>query len=167
MASTRTLDSRVFRDVCGRFATGVTVLTVDDRGTPRGMTANAVSSLSLDPLLILVCVEGTASAHEAVDNVGAFAINILAEDQRHLSDLFAVHGEPSEPMGGAPYRTASTGAPILKGTIGWIECEVWERYAGGDHTIFVGKAVEMELTQPDGAPLLFFAGSYRSLGEPV
>ena len=99
MASTRTLDSRVFRDVCGRFATGVTVLTVDDRGTPRGMTANAVSSLSLDPLLILVCVEGTASAHEAVDNVGAFAINILAEDQRHLSDLFAVHGEPSEPMG--------------------------------------------------------------------
>ncbi len=167
MASTRTLDSRIFRDVCGHFATGVTVLTVDDRGTPRGMTANAVSSLSLDPLLMLVCVEGTASAHEAVANMGAFAINILAEDQRHLSDLFAAHGDPPEPMGGAPYHTASTGAPILEGTIGWIECEVWERYAGGDHTIFVGKAVEMKLTQPDAAPLLFFAGSYRSLGDPV
>ena len=167
MAKAQTLDGRAFRDLCGRFATGVTVLTVDDRGTPRGMTANAVSSVSLDPLLMLVCVEGTASAHEAVKNVGAFAINILAEDQRHLSDLFAAHGDPPEPMGGVPYRTASTGAPILDGTLGWIECEVWERYAGGDHTIFVGKAVEMELTQPEGAPLLFFAGSYRSLGDPV
>ena len=67
MAKAQTLDDRAFRDLCGRFATGVTVLTVDDRGTPRGMTANAVSSVSIDPLLMLVCVEGTASAHEAVE----------------------------------------------------------------------------------------------------
>ena len=167
MVSTQTLDSRAFRDLCGRFATGVTVLTVDDRGTPRGMTANAVSSVSLDPLLVLVCVEGTASAHEAVEHMGSFAINILAENQRHLSDLFAAHDDPSEPMGGARYRTASTGAPILEDTLGWIECQVWERYAGGDHTIFVGRAVEMELTQPNAAPLLFFAGDYRSLGDPL
>lgn len=157
------LDPIAFRNFFGFFATGVTVLTTSNHGKPLGMTANAVSSLSLDPMLLLVCIDQGASVHRAVQDAGSFALNILAEDQQHLSTLFASHGEPDEPLGGVAHHSGLTGAPLLDGTLAWVECELRERFRGGDHTIFVGEPVAFEVSRPEAAPLLFFLGQYRSI----
>lgn len=155
--------SRLFRDVMGRFATGVTVVAAQTDDGPRAMTANAVSSLSLEPMLLLVCVQRDASMHRVLTEVGAFAVNILARDQRDLSDLFARHGELDQPMGGAPYRSGRTGAPILDGVLAWAECEVADRLPGGDHTIVVGRVVAAAAAPGEQEPLVFFGGRYRTL----
>lgn len=159
--------TREFRNTMGRFATGVTVVSAMDGDAPRAMTANAVSSLSLDPMLLLVCVQRDASMHAVLERSGAFAVNILAADQRPLSDLFASHGELEQPMGGAAFRTASTGAPVLDGVIAWVDCEVSQRLDGGDHSIFVGRAVDFASGPADVEPLLFYGGGYRAMSPPA
>jgi flavin reductase (DIM6/NTAB) family NADH-FMN oxidoreductase RutF len=164
MTEETAVDQRLFRDVMGTFATGVTVVTLEHSGTPRGMTANAVLSLSLDPPLVVVCVQRTGSMHDLFIEADAFAVNILAADQRSISDLFAKHGEPDEPMGGFPFRTGVSGAPLLEGTIGYADCHVTERLPGGDHTIVVGEAVDVGFGSEDAEPLLFHRGRYRLLG---
>jgi len=158
-------ESKRFRDVIGRFATGVTVITLCDDDQPVGITANAVSSLSLDPLLILFCVDKGASAHDALASAEGFAINLLALEQRDVSGFFATsgRGEDGDAMGGFSFREGTTGAPLLEGTLGWFDCRPWARYEGGDHTIVVGEVVDFQLSQPDGDPLLFFGGGYREL----
>lgn len=163
--ATSEAESKRFRDVIGRFATGVTVVTLHDGEQPIGMTANAVSSLSLDPLLILFCVDKGASAYDALASAEEFAVNLLALEQRELSGFFATtgRGEDGDAMGGFSYREGMTGAPLLDGTLGWFDCRPWARYEGGDHTIVVGEVVDFQLAQPDGDPLLFFGGGYREL----
>ena len=163
--ATSEAESKRFRDVIGRFATGVTVVTLHDGEQPIGMTANAVSSLSLDPLLILFCVDKGASAYDALASADGFAVNLLALEQRELSGFFATtgRGEDGDAMGGFSYREGMTGAPLLDGTLGWFDCRPWARYEGGDHTIVVGEVVDFQLAQPDGDPLLFFGGGYREL----
>ncbi len=163
MASEPVIDTRSYRDLVGRFATGVTVITVNDAGTFRAMTANSFTSVSLDPLLVLVCVTRDASMHDPIHEAGSFAVNLLAADQRPVSELFARRGELTEPMGGLPFHLGGTGAPLLEGTLGWFECEVWREYDGGDHTIFVGRVVDMDYSRPDEEPLLFFGGRYRQM----
>ena len=162
-------EPRAFREVAGRFATGVTIITMADGGQPHGMTANAFSSVSLDPPLVLVCVDKAASAYEPILRAGAFAVNILAEHQRSLSDFFARHGreEEGDPMGGFAHRSGKTGSPILDGTLGWLDCRMTEQFDGGDHSIVIGEVIDLELTEPSGAPLLFFAGGYRNVGGPA
>ena len=168
MASSRPVDARLYRDAIGRFATGVTVVTVDDGREPRGMTANAVTSVSLDPVLLLVCVAKSARSHEALAAARSFAVNVLAADQREISDYFARSSADAEtPMGGWPYRSGATGAPILEGALTWFDCRVWEWLPGGDHSIVVGEVVDLALERPDDEPLLFHAGSYRRLGGPL
>lgn len=147
----------------GRFATGVTVITFQSQDLTRGMTANAVSSLSLDPTLLLVCVEKNTIAHAQLEHVSAFALNILAEDQIEVSRAFARHG--LQDMAGVPYRAGVTGAPIIEGVLGWFECEVYDRLNGGDHTIYIGRVVELSLDRPEARPLLFFGGAYHSIGS--
>jgi flavin reductase (DIM6/NTAB) family NADH-FMN oxidoreductase RutF len=117
-------ESKRFRDVIGRFATGVTVITLCDDDQPVGITANAVSSLSLDPLLILFCVDKGASAHDAIASAEGFAINLLALEQRDVSGFFATsgRGEDGDAMGGFSFREGTTGAPLLEGTLGWFDC---------------------------------------------
>ncbi|MBM3140936.1 MAG: flavin reductase [Chloroflexi bacterium] len=156
-------DPRLFRDVLGRFATGVTVLTVNVDGELRGMTANAVSSLSLQPMLMLVCIDRNASAHPLWERAEGFGVSILDASQRHLSELFARHGPPDEPMGGAPYRTGPFGVPLLEGALGHASCRIVSRLPGGDHTIVVGEVEEMGIDRPDGSPLIFFSGAYYQL----
>lgn len=161
------IDSRQLRNVMGRFATGVTVLTARVGSQTRGMTANAVCSLSLHPPLILVCIDHSASMHPMFEVAEAFGVNILSVEQRAMSEFFAAHGEKPDPMGGFPYRLGPIGTPLLEGTLGWAECRIAQRYAGGDHTIVVGRVED--LGHEDGAvdPLLFFAGKYRALGDVV
>ena len=164
------IDSRQFRVVMGRFATGVTTITVAVDQQRRGMTANAVASLSLHPPLLLVCVDRNSSMHGIFEVAEAFAVNVLAADQRAVSEFFAgrsgVRGA-TDPMGGYPYHHGPLGSPILDGTLAWVECRVSERYAGGDHTIIVGRVESMEVTRPDAGPLLFYSGRYRFIDGEI
>ena len=161
------IDSREFRNWGGYFATGVTVLTVHVGGTVRGMTANAFCSLSLHPPLVLVCIQEGVSMHPFFEVAESFAVNILAADQKPLAELFAQHGEHAAPMGGTPYRLGSLGVPLLEGALGWVECRVEERYAGGDHMIVLGRVEAMANERPDADPLLFYSGKYRTIGETL
>ena len=164
MTSTPAVEARAFRDLIGRFATGVTVITTRTEDEVRAMTANSITSVSLDPLLVLVCVERRASLHNLLLEAGVFAVNILGDDQRGLSEMFARRSELDEPMGGVPYVEGETGSPLIDGAIGWLDCEVWRTYDGGDHTIVVGRVLDMAMSRPDAQPLLFFRGQYRTLG---
>ena len=110
------VDPRHFRDVAGSFATGVTVVTThDDEHGPRGLTANAVASLSLDPSLFLVCVDLHAGSYEAMERAGRFAINMLAADQQDISQFFARANDPDAPMGPHAWRMSEQGSPLLEG----------------------------------------------------
>jgi len=151
-----------FRRALGCFATGVTVITAtDDAGNPRGLTANAFSSLSLEPTLILVCVDHRSDTFPVISRASAFAVNILGEDQREVSQRFAGKGE--DKFAGVPYRAGGTGAPVIEGALAVIECKVESAHEAGDHTIFVGNVQHIE--HGPGKPLLFFRGNYASLPE--
>lgn len=149
------------RQIMGRFATGVTVVTIPVGDSSWGMTANAVTSLSLNPPLVLVAVAKPGQTHEHMTKSGCFAINVLGEDQEALSNRFASLG-PKD-LGDLGCATATTGAPIIPGTLGWVDCRLHETLPGGDHDIFVGEIVAGELGE--GRPLLFFNGKYRRLGD--
>jgi flavin reductase (DIM6/NTAB) family NADH-FMN oxidoreductase RutF len=155
-----------FRHAAGHFATGVTVVTsVAPGGEPVGTTANAVSSLSLDPPLVLVCFEKSSHTLAAIRGHGAFAVNVLAATQRHLSASFARRGDAAA-WEGVRHRRAPTGSPRLHDVLAALECTVEHRLPGGDHEIVVGRVRAVE-TAADGAqPLLYWRGGYAALGEP-
>ena len=151
-----------FRRTLGCFATGVTVITaMDDEGKPRGLTANAFSSLSLEPTLILVCVDHRSDTFPVIGQAEAFAVNILGEEQREISQRFARKGE--DKFDGIGFHPGETGAPVIDGSLAVIECLRHEAYEAGDHTIFIGNVQHIE--HGPGKPLLFFRGNYASLPE--
>lgn len=157
------IDQSEFRRVMGHFASGVTVVTsLDGSGQPVGFTANAVSSVSLDPPLVLVCIDKRSESLSSFEGAGRFAINILAESQESLSRRFAKSG--GDKYVGVGYRAGTTGVPLLDGTIAHVECRVAHAFPAGDHTIFVGEVVGLGV---DGEldPLLYFRGGYRSLAR--
>lgn len=157
------IDTRLFRDVCGNFATGVSVVTmVGDEG-PRGLTANAISALSLDPTLFLVCVDLGATSYPVIDQAGKFAINLLADDQEDVSNFFAGTTSPDNPMGDNEYRMSDLGSPLIEGALAWLDCRTHSILDGGDHKIFVGEVASCEIVRPDADPLLFFRGRYRRI----
>jgi flavin reductase (DIM6/NTAB) family NADH-FMN oxidoreductase RutF len=153
-------DRNELRRVMGHFATGVTIVTTHDgRGRCYGLTANAVCSVSLDPPLVLVCVDRNAESHPAFELSQSFVVNILGEQHEELSRRFAVSG--GEKFVGLPCRSGGTGAPIIDGALGHVECRVVATYEAGDHTIYIG---EVEgAAAGEGRPLLFFRGRYRKL----
>lgn len=155
-----------FRAVMSRFATGVTVMTTHAEGLPHGMTANAVASVSLDPLLVLVCVERDTVMVDAVAESGVFAFSILGADDAPWSERFA---DPDRPVGdaqfdGVGHRAGVTGAPILTDAVAWLECEDWATYDGGDHVIVVGQVVALGLGT-DAAPLLYHRSGYTTVAD--
>ena len=153
-----------YRHVMGNFATGVTIVTTAYKGRLAGMTANAITSVSLDPMLLLFCADKRTRTHDVIDRSGIFAVNILSEKMSELAKIFAENGRPQEErFRGLKYSTAKTGAPILEGNVGWIECRVVYRYAGGDHTIFVGEVVNAN--QGEGNPLILHRGRYTALRQ--
>jgi flavin reductase len=159
-----TPDEVAFRGVMGRFATGVTVMTALADGVPHGMTANAVSSVSLEPRLVLVCVERTTVMAERVERAGAFALNVLGAGQDGISNRFADGDRPDgDPQfAGLEVASAVTGSPILAEAMAWLDCRVWASYDGGDHVIVVGEVVDLAEVS-DASPLLFYRGGYRRL----
>lgn len=156
-------DTKLQRQIMGRFATGVTVVTTVVDGEPWGMTANAVTSLSLDPPLVLFAVGKHGKSAAKFRSGACFAVNILRSDQEAASKSFAADGQAG--FAELPTKTAVTGAPILAGTLGYVDCRVTEILAGGDHDIVVGEIVAGECFE--GQPLLFFAGKYAQLAHPA
>ena len=161
------IDSREFRNTMGLFATGVTVVTVHVGHERRAMTANSFTSVSLHPPLLLICVDHSASMHPVLEVAEAFAVNILAADQRAVSEVFARSGQRETVMNGVSFHDGSLGSPIIDGVLAWAECRVEERFAGGDHTIVVGRVESIAIERPGGDPLLYFAGGYRGIGAPI
>ncbi len=161
------IDSREFRNTMGLFATGVTVVTTRVGHQRRGITANSFTSVSLHPPLLLICVDESASMHPMLEVAESFVVNILAADQRAVSDAFARHGESPDVMNGVPFRDGALGSPILEGVLGWAECTINERYAAGDHTILVGRVQSTSIERPEEAPLLYFSGGYRGIGAAI
>jgi flavin reductase (DIM6/NTAB) family NADH-FMN oxidoreductase RutF len=153
------LESAEFRRILGHFVTGVTIVTATDPATGEacGLTANAVASVSLDPALVLVCVDHAADSHDRIVAAGAFAVNILSEDQERLSRRFATWNTP-EKFGGVPFHRAATGAPILDAALAWVECRIWACYPGGDHSIVVGEAIGGNARE--GSPLIYYRSGY-------
>jgi flavin reductase (DIM6/NTAB) family NADH-FMN oxidoreductase RutF len=152
------LDSAVFRQLCGRFATGVAVVTATDAGgTPVGMTANSFTSVSLDPPLVSVNIDHQAEMRTRLLEVPRFAVNILESSQEALSRRFATD-HPDRFRGVAHHRT-ELGLPALDGALAVLECERFAEYDAGDHTIFVGRVVAG--TTGKGKPLIYYRGGYH------
>jgi flavin reductase (DIM6/NTAB) family NADH-FMN oxidoreductase RutF len=157
------LDAAAYRKLIGHFATGVTVITTANDGLLHGMTANAITSVSLDPLLLLVCVDREAHAYEQLLHTGRFGVNILAEGQEDISKLFAAKAEPERgAMRGAAFRLGEHGTPVLDGSLAHIECAVTDRFDAGDHTIFIGTLLDGQVLS-DAPPLVFYQATYRKL----
>jgi flavin reductase (DIM6/NTAB) family NADH-FMN oxidoreductase RutF len=152
------LSHELFREVFGRFATGVAVITSAGPTGAGGMTANALCSLSLDPLLALVCFENRARTLPIVRDARRFGVNVLSADQEHLAGVFASKLPEGEKLDGVDHRL-ECGVPIINGALAWAACELRDLIAGGDHTIAIGEVVSMGLG--DGEPLLWYSGRYH------
>lgn len=157
-----------FRKAMGSFATGVTIITVDVDGEAYGMTANAVASVSLDPLLVLVCVGHAARTHAHLHARKRFGINVLAEGQRELSEYYArvlPEHEHAEEEAGAHFDRTKLGTPLLRGALAYLECNLKSAQAAGDHTIFIAEVEDVVVRE--GEPLLYFKGKYRHIGREM
>jgi flavin reductase (DIM6/NTAB) family NADH-FMN oxidoreductase RutF len=160
MAAAPDPDPELFREVFGRFATGVAVITSAGSAGAGGMTANALCSLSLDPLLALVCFENRARTLPIVRETRRFAVNLLAAHQQELARVFASKVPEAEKLDGVDHRFVD-GVPVLEGVVAWATCELRELIAGGDHTIAIGGVADLGLGS--GEPLLWYAGRYHAL----
>jgi 3-hydroxy-9,10-secoandrosta-1,3,5(10)-triene-9,17-dione monooxygenase reductase component len=147
-----------FREVMGHFATGVAVVTATTPGGPVGMTANAVCSLSLDPLLVLVCFANGARTLRVVRETGRFGVNVLEARQEELARRFASKLPEAEKFRGISHSVYE-GIPVLDDTLAWVGAEVLDLVAGGDHTIGIG-AVKAAETGGTGEPLMWLRGRY-------
>ena len=155
------------RAAMGHFATGVTVITsIGEDGQPVGTTANAVTSLSLEPPLVLVCFDLASSTLRAIRGHGAFAVNVLGHRQRQLSVNFARRG-PAAAWEGIRHHHGPTGSPRLDGVIAVVECLVEHSLPGGDHEIIVGRVRHVATSGEGAAPLVFWRGGYASIAHPV
>jgi flavin reductase (DIM6/NTAB) family NADH-FMN oxidoreductase RutF len=156
-----------FRSALGAFATGVTVVTTSGEEHAYGMTANAFSSVSLDPPLVLVCVMTGAEGAEHIRSNRCFAVNVLGADQEPISRFFSSKDRPRgrDAFADVPHRTEASGSPILDGVAAYLDCQLHVTLQAGDHDIFIGEVLALGVA--DGVqPLLFAAGGYRFLAEP-
>jgi len=162
------LNSSEFRKARGCFATGVTIITVDLEGEVHGMTANAFASVSLDPPLVLVCVDHATRTHAHLHAKKRFGINVLGEDQRAISEYYARaerDHEHAETEAGARFDRTKQGTPMLRGSLAFLECRLNSAEVAGDHTIFIAEVEDVVVRE--GEPLLFFRAKYRKVGEKV
>ncbi len=156
----------------GCFATGVTIITVDlegeRHGGVHGMTANAFASVSLDPMLVLVCVDHSTRTHAHLQAKKRFGINVLCENQKAISEYYARperSHENAEGEAGARFDRTQHGTPVLHGALAYLECKLRSTEVAGDHTIFIAEVEDVVVRE--GEPLLFFRGKYRKVGEEI
>jgi flavin reductase (DIM6/NTAB) family NADH-FMN oxidoreductase RutF len=141
----------------GHFGSGVTVVTADGAPTPVGFTASSVASLSLEPLLVMVAVGGDGESLAAMRSAGAFAVNILARDQEGLALRFASDDREAR-FRDLELEAGPTGAPLLPGVLGWLDCRVHDEFPAGDHVVVVGRVEACDAR--DGEPLMYFRGRF-------
>lgn len=159
-SSPEALTAESFRRACGRFATGVAIVTtLDSNANPCGLTINSFSSVSLHPPLVLFCLDRSSQALLAFESSNSFIINILDDSQSHLSQHFA--SRQDDRFVGIPYHSGLSGAPIFPASLAVIECRRQAVLDGGDHLIFIGLVLAVHTR--DGDPLLYFSGRYRQL----
>jgi 4-hydroxyphenylacetate 3-hydroxylase, reductase component len=151
-----TVESQKFRDALRKFASGTTLVTVVHDGKPHGMTASSFASASLDPPLVVVCLDVASRTREIVEATGRFAVNILGEDQEWMARAFAKPGD--KPFDKLSHRPGLGGIPLIDGAIAWLECTVKELTNAGDHDIFVGEVLTAESTELP--PLIHYDRAY-------
>jgi len=162
------MDADTFRSVLGRFATGVTVVTLPTE-PPHGITVNAFSSVSLDPPLVLVCIDHDTQAYDLLEGDGeegvdGYCVNVLTADQRELGEHFADIVElDRDPFADDPTRTEASGAPIFEEALAYVDCTVETAHEAGDHTIYVGHVEGADVLNPEAAPVTFYDGEWGTL----
>lgn len=165
-----TLDVSAFREAMGSFPTGVTVVTVAcDDGSMHGMTVNSFSSVSLDPMLVLVCLDETSRGLGLIERAGTFVVNVLSAGQQDVSRWFASRHRPAGPamFDGVPVEPGVTGGPVLVEAAAAFDCRLRQSHRAGDHVIMLGEVVAL-VHRPQLEPLIFHAGTYKALErEPV
>lgn len=147
------------KSVMGHFATGVTIITAIEEGEPVGFTCQSFISLSLEPALIALAPAKSSTSWPKISKAGTFCVNILSEAQRDVCMAFAVSG--GDKFAGLDWTPASRGAPILKGSLGWVECELELVHDAGDHELVLGKV--LTLGKSDGTPLLYYRSKLGSM----
>lgn len=163
---TSSLSSSEFRKALGHFTTGVTVVTVErEPGKIHGMTANSFTSVSLDPMLVLICVDQRAKMHSLLQRKKLFGISVLKQNQQAISEYFAKreHSFAAEQRLGIHFRRTPGGAHVVNGTLLQMSCKLIASHLAGDHTIFIGKVQDAEVNE--GEPLLYFRGAYRKIAR--
>lgn len=155
------VDPDLVRGVHRKFITGVTVVTADDEGTPRGLAVNAFASISLDPPMVLVCVQHSSATHPALNRATHLGISILAADQLDVAKVFASKGEAK--FARVPWRTGTFGAPLIDGSCAQLEVEIGERLEAGSHTVFTGRVVSAH--HDDLAPLVYSGGGFFDISH--
>ena len=154
------LDSRLFRKVCGQFATGITVVTVTDpEGQPHGLTVNSFASISLNPLLVMVSIDLRSSVLPHFQSSAGFAINVLASDQEPVSRIFATRD--AQRFESVSWRPGELGAPLLDNCLAHMECATSRSLDVGDHTVFIGEVKRAVCRE--GKPLIYFNSCYQNL----
>jgi flavin reductase (DIM6/NTAB) family NADH-FMN oxidoreductase RutF len=164
METTRELPAAVdqseFRYIMSRFASGVTVVTVQHEGMYHGSTVASFCSLSLDPPLVLVCIGQRSTTHSLIKDAAVFGVNILGEDGEHLSQHFASRNP--DKFSGVAYHIGQSGVPLLEQAVATLECRLVNQYPGGDHTIFIGEVVDAH-ARDNVSPLVYFNRGYHGL----
>lgn len=163
---TQQFSGRDFRNAVGTFATGVTVVTTSGEEHAYGMTANAFSSVSLDPPLVLVCVMSGAEGADHIRTNRCFAVNVLSAEQEPISRFFSSKDRPKgrDAFRDVPHRIETTGAPILEGVAGYLDCALHVTLQAGDHDVFIGEVRALGVA-PEAKPLLFAGGGYAWVAE--
>jgi 3-hydroxy-9,10-secoandrosta-1,3,5(10)-triene-9,17-dione monooxygenase reductase component len=154
--------ARRFRDVLGRYCSGVTVVTSMSDGSPVGMTCQSFSSVSLDPPLVMFIPAKTSRAWPLMQRAGHFCVNFLADAQADISNGMASKG--ADKFAGVDWSLSKTGAPLLAGSLGYVDCTIHAVHEAGDHFVVIGKVQAMDVSDAAGDPLLYFRGGYRGLG---
>ena len=156
------MQTRAFRDAWGNFATGVSLITtVEEDGSIHGMTANGIASISLDPMLVMVCVSHSANSYPILKAWGSYGINILSDDQVEVAEYFAKPTEKRIEDLDVEFTVTDDGVPLLEGALSAMACKVVKEYVTGDHSIFIGLVESINTN--DGAPMLFFRGNWAYL----
>jgi flavin reductase (DIM6/NTAB) family NADH-FMN oxidoreductase RutF len=157
-------DTLGFKNVLAHWASGVTIVTTIADGKPVGITASSLTSLSLSPPQVLICVARKLYTHSAIVQAGAYAVNILGVEHLEWGMRFAGMRPERDRFADIAWTTAHTGSPILPGVIGWLDCKLRHAYDGDDHSIFVGEVLAADYRE-DMQPLLYFNRNWRELAE--
>ncbi|RPK83861.1 flavin reductase family protein [Streptomyces sp. ADI98-10] len=164
-SSTAPVETELLRAVCGHFVTGVTVITSGRGEQAAGTTVNSFTSVSLDPPLVLFCLHHKSRLRDVVEDSQAYAVNFLAAQHEPLARAFA--GRSTASLQEVPHRPSATGVPVLSDALAYLSCRLVNTFEGGDHTVFVGEVVDLDVPERDRRPLVFFRGAMGALPAAV